>query len=115
MGYEVYVSLDRETWAAPPWMRGSWDDTAATKIEVRSNGQRGRYLKLEYSDVFGDLPRSVGAVARWLGVDDDFDCNTVPVKKQAVLPLEQSIENFHEVARALAGTRFADLLEDEAF
>jgi hypothetical protein len=75
----------------------------------------GRYLKLEYADVFGHLPQSVGAIARWLGVDDTFECGSVPVKKQAVLPLEQSIENFDEVAAALAGTRFAGLLEDEAF
>ena len=75
---------------------------------------QGRYLKLEYADVFGDLPRGVAAVARWLGVEDDFTCDSVPVKKQAVLPLEETIENFDEVADALTGTPFAGLLEDEA-
>jgi len=56
VGYEVYVSLNRDTWAATPWMRGSWDPTAAAKIEVRSNGQRGRYLKLVATSAADNRP-----------------------------------------------------------
>ena len=56
VGYEVYVCLDRNTWVATPWMRGSWDTTAAAKIEVWSNGQRGRYLKLVATSAADNRP-----------------------------------------------------------
>ncbi len=46
VGYEVYVSLECDTWDATPWMSGSWDATVTEKIAVQSRGQQGRYLKL---------------------------------------------------------------------
>jgi hypothetical protein len=46
VGYQVYVSLDRDTWDAMPWMSGSWAPTVDAKVEVNSSGQRGRYVKL---------------------------------------------------------------------
>jgi hypothetical protein len=67
VGYEVYVSLDRETWAATPWMRGSWDATAAAKIEVRSNGQRGRYLKLVATSAADNRPWTSAAEIQIIG------------------------------------------------
>ena len=67
VGYEVYVSLDRETWAATPWMRGSWDATAAAKIEVRSNGQRGRYLKLVATSAADKRPWTSAAEIQIIG------------------------------------------------
>jgi hypothetical protein len=67
VGYEVYVSLDRETWAAPPWMRGSWDDTTAAKIEGRSNGQRGRYLKLVATSAADNRPWTSAAEIQIIG------------------------------------------------
>jgi len=86
---------------------------AEDRLVENAFASHGRYLKLEYADVFADLPHSVGTVARWLGVDDRFTCDSVPVTKQAVLPLEETIENFGEVSQKLAGTPFAALLEDE--
>jgi hypothetical protein len=65
--YEVYVSLDSETWATTPWMRGSWDATAAAKIEVRSNGQRGRFLKLVATSAADNRPWTSAAEIQIIG------------------------------------------------
>jgi phospholipase C len=67
VGYEVYVSLNRDTWAATPWMRGSWDPTAAAKIEVRSNGQRGRCLKLVAMSAADNRPWTSAAEIQIIG------------------------------------------------
>jgi hypothetical protein len=67
VGYEVYVSLDRETWTTTPWMTGSWDATAAAKIEIRSNGQRGRYLKLVAASAADNRPWTSAAEIQIIG------------------------------------------------
>jgi hypothetical protein len=38
VGYEVYVSLDRDAWTPTPWMSESWEATADEKIAVLSRG-----------------------------------------------------------------------------
>jgi phospholipase C len=67
VGYEVYVSLDRDAWDSTPWMRGSWDPTAAAKIEVRSNGQSGRYLKLVATSAPDNRPWTSAAEIQIIG------------------------------------------------
>jgi hypothetical protein len=48
-------------------MRGSWDDAAAAKIEVRSNGQRGRYLKLVATSAADNRPWTSAAEIQIIG------------------------------------------------
>jgi hypothetical protein len=74
-------------------------------------------LSHDYEDVF---PAPTGAVAgdflesvsKRLGIENSFKQNT-RYKKQSCLSLEETIENFEEVAKALRGTRFEYCLQDE--
>lgn len=84
----------------------------------RSFGRYGRWLTVEYEDLF---PRLDGApdtaqlerVANWLGVAMPSSLREPVFKKQALLPLRQTITNYGEVEEALRGTEFEYCLEDE--
>ena len=67
VGYEVYVSLDRDTWTSTPWMSGSWEPTATEKIAVESRGQQGRYLKLVATSAHENLPWTSAAEINIIG------------------------------------------------
>ena len=70
-----------------------------------------------------DLFQEIGAamsdqtlqrIAQWLGIEPTFVQTKPRYRKQSVLPLEATIENYDEVAQALSGTDFEYCLEDEA-
>jgi hypothetical protein len=77
-----------------------------------------RYLELEYTELFTQIgaPASEAGLERicgWLGISPDFAERRPQYKKQSALPLEQTIENYGEIAAALSGTAFEGCLEDE--
>lgn len=77
-----------------------------------------RYLELDYEDLFHEIgaPVSEGAlgkISQWLGIEPDFAERRPEYKKQSVLPLSDTIENYDEIAAALRGTPFEYCLEDE--
>ena len=90
------------------WGARGEDELVRTAFEPR-----GDYLRVEYAELFGDLPAGVGGIARWLGADDAPAVGDLEVRKQASLPLEETISNFDEVRRVLTGTPFESFLEDE--
>jgi phospholipase C len=67
VGYEVYVSLDRDAWTPTPWMSGSWEATADEKIAVLSRGQQGRYLKLVATSAANNRPWTSAAEIQIIG------------------------------------------------
>jgi hypothetical protein len=76
------------------------------------------YRAYEYADIFpADAPDGIARgfisdVTDWLAISDDFPA--VPAfARQSSLPLEETIENYKQVAAALRGTRFEYCLEDE--
>jgi hypothetical protein len=78
-----------------------------------------RYMAIEYEDLFpriGAPPAEavLGRIAEWMGIEPDFQKRQPRYRKQSVLPLEQAITNYDEVAEALRGTEFEYVLEDEA-
>ena len=75
------------------------------------------YRSWEYEDAFSPETGGVSAeflraIAEELGISDSFEMRT-RYGKQSHLPLEETIENYDEVAAALRGTRFEYCLEDE--
>jgi hypothetical protein len=77
-----------------------------------------RYLELDYEDLFVEIgaPVSEEALRRisdWLEIEPDFAERRPQYKKQSVLPLADTIENYDEIANALRGTLFEYCLEDE--
>jgi hypothetical protein len=90
---------------------------AENEIIDRSFSDHQRYLNIDYADLFPVMGAPVsgdalGRIAGWLGLEDAFE-NDPAYRKQAVLGLRDTIENFDEVERALTGTAFEYCLEDE--
>ncbi len=56
IGYEIYVSLQRDVWSTTPWMSGSWDGPGSEKIAVKDLGQQGRYIKLVATSAADNRP-----------------------------------------------------------
>jgi hypothetical protein len=76
------------------------------------------YMAIEYEELFpriGEPPADavLERVAGWMGIGPDFTKSQPRYRKQSVLPLEQAIVNYGEVAEALRGTEFEYVLEDE--
>jgi hypothetical protein len=67
VGYEVYLSLDPNTWTPTPWTSGSWEPTPDPKIAVQSRGQEGRYLKLVATSAANDRPWTSAAEIQIIG------------------------------------------------
>jgi len=84
----------------------------------RMLGGYDHYEAIEYEELFpriGEPPADavLGQVAGWMGIEPDFKKSQPRYRKQSVLPLEQAIVNYDEVAAALLGTEFEYVLEDE--
>lgn len=84
----------------------------------RMLGGYANYMAIEYEELFpriGEPPADavLERVAEWMGIGPDFTKSQPRYRKQSVLPLEQAIVNFGEVAEALRGTEFEYVLEDE--
>jgi hypothetical protein len=93
-----------------------WADEDA--LVARRFAGNPRALTLEYDDLFpvlGGAPAAaeLSRLAAWLGVPAEFPDTGPKLYKQAVRPLTETIENFGEVAAALAGTEFEHCLRDE--
>ena len=76
------------------------------------------YLAVEYEDLFPRLgaPASEVQLERltdWLDIDWAFPSTRPQYRKQAHLPLRDTIDNYEEVEEALRGTEFEYCLEDE--
>jgi LPS sulfotransferase NodH len=121
-----------QTWAARA-DRGHKDDKIEVDIDAmflslelcraenevidKSFEHYGRYLNIDYAELFPVMGEPVsddalGRVAEWLGLEATFQ--SVPTyRKQAVLGLRETIENYEEVEEALRGTAFDYCLEDE--
>lgn len=85
----------------------------------RMLGGYANYMAIEYEELFpriGEPPADavLERVAEWMGIGPDFTKSQPRYRKQSVLPLEQAIVNFGEVAEALRGTEFEYVLEDES-
>jgi hypothetical protein len=77
-----------------------------------------RYLELDYEDLFLEIgapvsEEALGRISDWLGIEPDFAERRPQYKKQSVLPLADTVENYDEIASALRGTPFEYCLEDE--
>jgi hypothetical protein len=77
-----------------------------------------RYLQLDYEDLFREIGAPVSEealvrIAEWLGIEPAFAERRPQYKKQSVLALADTIENYDEVASALRDTPFEYCLEDE--
>ena len=75
------------------------------------------YFSYDYEDVFSEGFGRVSddflyIFSERFGIDNRFK-NETEYKKQSYLPLEETIENYEEVAKALCGTKFEYCLEDE--
>jgi hypothetical protein len=75
-------------------------------------------LRCDYDDLFEEIgaPMSetfLTRIADWLGLEAAFAETKPRYRKQSVLPLEETIANYEEVAEALRGTPFEYCLEDE--
>jgi len=86
---------------------------------ARSLSHHPRYKRIEYDQLFPVLgaPPSeevLGSIADWLGVPPTFGHSEPRYRKQAVLGLRETIENYEEIAAALRGTPFEYCLDDEA-
>lgn len=100
-------------WALPEMER--WraeDELVAAAFEGYAH-----YLRVEYDDLFPDATGAMSATGleqlrAWFGVSDQFS-NHAALFKQSSLPLADTIANFDEVRRDLAGTRFAYCLDGE--
>jgi hypothetical protein len=84
----------------------------------RMLGGYDHYKAIQYEDLFprmGEPPADaiLDQVAAWMGIESEFKKSQPRYRKQSVLPLEQAIVNYDEVAAALRGTEFEYVLEDE--
>src|SRR5215218_5652199 len=91
---------------------------AEDRLIHRMLGGYSNYLAIEYEELFpriGAPPADavLGRVAEWVGIEPDFTKTQPRYRKQSVLPLEEAIVNYEEVAAALRGTDFEYMLEDE--
>jgi hypothetical protein len=90
---------------------------AENEIIDQSFESYGRYLSIDYADLFPVMGEPVAddaltRISGWLGVDPAFE-NDPTYRKQAVLGLRETIENYEEVEEALRGTVFEYCLQDE--
>lgn len=90
---------------------------AENKLIESSFAPYPNYLTAEYNDLFNTgsealSPAFLERFSGWLGVPNSYP-SPGEYRKQSSLPLDQTIENFEEVAAALRGTEFAYCLEDE--
>jgi len=90
---------------------------AENEVVDRSFESYGRYLNIDYAELFPVIGEPVsddalGRVAEWLGIEAAFE-NVPTYRKQAVLGLRETIENYEEVEEALRDTVFQHCLEDE--
>jgi hypothetical protein len=84
----------------------------------RMLGGYPHYLAIEYEELFpriGAPPAEaeLGSIAGWMGIEPEFEKTQPRYRKQSVLPLEEAIVNFDEVAAALRGTDLEYVLADE--
>lgn len=89
-----------------------------SEVVARSFAGYDRYLELDYEDMFREMgaPIAFDALDRitgWLGLDPAVTERRPQYKKQSALALEDTIENFDEVADALRGTPMEYCLADE--
>ncbi|HEY6550188.1 MAG TPA: hypothetical protein VIY71_03195 [Solirubrobacterales bacterium] len=90
---------------------------AENEVVDKSFENYGRYLNIDYAELFPVIGEPVsddalGRIAEWLGVEAAFE-NVPTYRKQAVLGLRETIENYEEVEEALRDTAFHYCLEDE--
>jgi hypothetical protein len=90
---------------------------AENEIIDRSFAHYKRYLNIDYAELFPVMGGSVsadalGRISGWLGLEPAFE-NDPRYRKQAVLGLAATIDNYDEVEQALRGTAFEHCLEDE--
>lgn len=76
-----------------------------------------QYLPYDYADVFPQAGSRAAddflqCFSQWLGISNCFE-EVKHFKKQSYLSLEETIENFEEVTKALRRTKFEYCLEDE--
>jgi hypothetical protein len=89
------------------------------RLISRMLGDYPRYMAIEYEELFPQMgaPPSdevLARVASWLGIEANFPKSQPRYRKQSVLPLAEAITNYEDVARALRGTDFEYVLDDEA-
>lgn len=72
---------------------------------LQTSGQSAFYV--DYADLSD--PSVMSGLARYLGVDGLVASGKVRAKVQNPQPLEEKVENFHEMAEALAGADYFDL------
>jgi hypothetical protein len=90
---------------------------AENEIVDRSFAGYKRYLNVDYAELFPVMGAPVAAdalsrITEFLGAEGSFQ-HEPAFRKQAVLGLRETIENFDEVEEALTGTAFEYCLEDE--
>lgn len=76
------------------------------------------YLELEYSQLFTEpgaaaSEAALDRICEWLGIAPEFAERRPQYRKQSASPLQETIENYAEIAAALRRTPFAACLEDE--
>ena len=91
-----------------------WEQNDAIE---RAFSDRTTYMTEDYSAAFGDKSGGVSEellkqFSSWLGVPCSFS-NKSSYRKQSSVPLEETIENYDEVAEILRGTKFEYCLNDE--
>jgi len=84
----------------------------------RHFGRYPLFLSYEYARLFPPpagriAPDFLALITGWLGVSPSFVRKVPGFRKQSYLTLAETIENYDEVAAALAGTEFEQFLKDE--
>ena len=77
-----------------------------------------RFMRLDYVELFpthgeGLSRDALARLTSWLGIAPHFETTRPQYRKQSALGLRDTIENYDEVAEALADTPFVHCLEDE--
>ena len=109
---------DHRRWIDPAFvLRELTKCDAEDELIMRRFASYPHFRAFEYADIFpgGHDPVSsdfLASVADWFGIPDRFKASP-EYRKQSWLPLEETIENYEDVAAALRGTKFEQCLEDE--
>jgi hypothetical protein len=108
---------DQRKWLDPAWVVDEIVRCGAEdELIQRRFASYPRFRSFDYADVFPPRkpisPDFLTAISDWLGIANRFT-TVSEYQRQASLPLEETIENYADVAAALRGTPYEYCLADE--
>lgn len=86
--------------------------TAQCEARYRAMLQDHQVLEIDYHELSSDLPGTMARLGSWLSLD--LSLLTPKNRKTGPTDVKTGIANWHEVRRALQGTRWSELTEESA-